>query len=335
MAFRRGAPRRLPTGRHYRDYVAWLQRQDSGGGGGASGAGSWRGFTRRRRWAPPPPAGPPGGAQLAWRAADARPARGVSAALAAPRRGRRQPHADHLLQGAWALLLRRYSGAGRRGVRRHGLGPPAALPGIEGMVGLFINTLPCGSACPAEAPASRLADGLQERHARCSQHEYSRWSTCRAGARCRAGVPLFESLLVFENYPIDPSLALARPAGQPRGIAVAPRRPTSSSSPWMNRGRLGILRLELQHRALRAATIDRMGVHLATRLAAGGMADPGAADLRSAPAERGPSGDQLLAGVARAAREPAVGAPSPELFADAGGADPGRRSPSWSAAGGG
>ena len=47
-----------------------------------------------------------------------------------------------LLQGAWALLLSRYSGERDVIFGATVAGRPEALPGIESAVGLFINTLP-------------------------------------------------------------------------------------------------------------------------------------------------------------------------------------------------
>src|SRR2546427_532554 len=47
-----------------------------------------------------------------------------------------------IIQGAWLLLLSRYSGEGDIVSGATVSGRPAELEGIESMVGMFINTLP-------------------------------------------------------------------------------------------------------------------------------------------------------------------------------------------------
>ena len=52
-----------------------------------------------------------------------------------------------LFQGAWALMLSRYSGSAEVLFGATGAGRPPAIAGIEAMAGLFITTLPvrvCG-----------------------------------------------------------------------------------------------------------------------------------------------------------------------------------------------
>src|SRR5204862_4632423 len=47
-----------------------------------------------------------------------------------------------VVQGAWALLLSRYSGQRDVVFGTTVAGRPADLPGVESMVGMFINTVP-------------------------------------------------------------------------------------------------------------------------------------------------------------------------------------------------
>jgi acyl carrier protein len=82
-------------------------------------------------------------------------------------------------------------------------GRPADLPGIEGMVGLCINTLPvrvrlpCDMAVDAWLKFLHGAHPAREAHGWCALPEIERW-TDRAS--------LFDTLLVIENYPVDTSL---------------------------------------------------------------------------------------------------------------------------------
>src|SRR5947208_17186422 len=47
-----------------------------------------------------------------------------------------------VVQGAWALLLSRYSGESDVLFGTTVSGRPAELPGVESMIGMFINTVP-------------------------------------------------------------------------------------------------------------------------------------------------------------------------------------------------
>ncbi len=111
-----------------------------------------------------------------------------------------------LAQGAWALILHKYS-AGQDvlfGVTVSGR--PPELGDIENMVGLFINTLPLRVRVN---PTMTVADWLQEIqqcHLQMREYEHSKLTDIHHTIGFPPGEPLFESILVFENYPIDQSL---------------------------------------------------------------------------------------------------------------------------------
>ncbi len=112
----------------------------------------------------------------------------------------------NLLQGAWALLLWRYSGERDVvfGITLSGRSAP--LPGIESMVGLFINTLPLRARINPGAPLASWLGKLQELHAELLQHEHSPLVNVQGWSAVPRGQSLFESLVVFENYPLQGAL---------------------------------------------------------------------------------------------------------------------------------
>ncbi|MCG8554680.1 MAG: amino acid adenylation domain-containing protein [Proteobacteria bacterium] len=117
-----------------------------------------------------------------------------------------------LCQGAWALLLARTSGEQRVTFGVTVSGRPAELPDVEHMLGLFINSLPLCVACPSAAPVVAWLKQLQAYNSELRRYEYSslRRLQARAHAQSSGSIRvLFESLLVFENYPLD--AALRRP----------------------------------------------------------------------------------------------------------------------------
>ena len=106
-----------------------------------------------------------------------------------------------LFQGAWAILLSRYS-CQKQVVYGCGVsGRPVDLAGTESMVGVFINTLPiCVSVEPRQSLLSWLAQ-LQEQLVEMRQYEYSPLVEVQGWSQVPRGLPLFETIVVFENYP--------------------------------------------------------------------------------------------------------------------------------------
>ncbi|MBD0385362.1 MAG: non-ribosomal peptide synthetase, partial [Nostoc sp. C3-bin3] len=108
-----------------------------------------------------------------------------------------------LVQGAYALLLSCYS---RETDVVYGVtvsGRPADLVNAESMVGMFINTLPVRVKIDAEESLLSWLRKLQSQLAEIRQYEYSPLVEVQGWSEVPRGLPLFESILVFENYPID------------------------------------------------------------------------------------------------------------------------------------
>ncbi|MER1062389.1 amino acid adenylation domain-containing protein [Pseudomonas aeruginosa] len=117
-----------------------------------------------------------------------------------------------LVQSAWLLLLQRYTGQDTVCFGATVAGRPMELPGIEQQVGLFINTLPVIASPRADLSVvdwiSQVQDcnlGLRE-YEHTPLYEVQRW----AG---QGGEGLFDSLLVFENYPVSEALEQGAPSG--------------------------------------------------------------------------------------------------------------------------
>lgn len=106
-----------------------------------------------------------------------------------------------LLQGAWALLLQRYSGQQHVMFGTTVSGRNVTLAGIEQMVGLFINTLPTCVDCESSTSIVNWLHDLQHQH-RCNEdHAQIALTELKANALLHTAERLFDSVLVFENYP--------------------------------------------------------------------------------------------------------------------------------------
>ncbi|MCB0028274.1 MAG: hypothetical protein KDE28_10235, partial [Anaerolineales bacterium] len=117
-----------------------------------------------------------------------------------------------IIQGSWGLLLSRYSGNEEVLFGTTVSGRPADLPHVEQMVGMFINTLPLRLHLTPNRQLLDWLDEVQAQHLEARQFEYSSLADVQSWSEIPAGQPLFDSILVFENYPTvpaDPARSLA------------------------------------------------------------------------------------------------------------------------------
>ncbi|GER90177.1 hypothetical protein KDW_43390 [Dictyobacter vulcani] len=110
-----------------------------------------------------------------------------------------------LIQGAWALVLSQYSGQDDIVFGATVSGRPADVQNIETMVGLFINTLPVRMQIAPDVSLLNWMQAIQEQQSELRQYEYTPLAQVQAWSDIPQGTALFDSLLVFENYPIDAS----------------------------------------------------------------------------------------------------------------------------------
>ena len=103
------------------------------------------------------------------------------------------------MQGAWALLLSRYSGEEDVIFGATVSGRPPDLAGVESMVGLFINTLPVRVQVAADDSLLPWLKRLQSQMVELRQYEYSPLVEVQRWSEIPRGLPLFESILAFEN----------------------------------------------------------------------------------------------------------------------------------------
>ncbi len=108
-----------------------------------------------------------------------------------------------LIQGAWALLLSRYSGEQEVVFGVTTAGRPSDLKDSDTILGLFINTLPARVQIPDAGPTLSWLKDLQEEQAEQRHYEYAPLTQVQKWADGARGEALFESILVFENYPVD------------------------------------------------------------------------------------------------------------------------------------
>src|SRR6185312_183476 len=204
----------LPAPRPYRDYIGWLKRQDSG-----RAEAYWR---RVLAGFEPPSllpfdgSGAPGGS--GWASAETVRLLAPETVQAVQALVRRlQITTNTLFQGLWALLLGRWAAADDVVYGAVVSGRPHELDGVESMVGLFINALPVRLRVSPAASLSPWLQQLQAAQFEQRELEYCSHEEILAWAGMPRQLPLYESLLVYENYPADP---LGRSAAAGGGLKI-------------------------------------------------------------------------------------------------------------------
>jgi amino acid adenylation domain-containing protein len=113
---------------------------------------------------------------------------------------------NNLVQAAWGLLLSRYSQETDVVFGATVSNRPPSIVGIESIVGLFLNTLPMRVKVSADTQVLALLKDLQEQQVESEQYSYSSLVDIQGQSDVPRGTPLFESIVVFENYPVDTPL---------------------------------------------------------------------------------------------------------------------------------
>jgi hypothetical protein len=185
----------------YRNYIAWLQHQDM-----RRAERFWRGTLHGLTSATPIPLTPAPAGYDASRPVQRQVRLTMSARKTAALKAWTRSHRvtlNTLLQAVWSLALSRVSGS--QDVVFGGVvsGRPPSLPGSDRTVGLFINTLPVRVQVPDDADLVQWLATLQAQQAKQRQYEFVPLVKIRTWSDVPPASPLFESLLVFENFPSE------------------------------------------------------------------------------------------------------------------------------------
>ncbi|WP_163867066.1 non-ribosomal peptide synthase/polyketide synthase, partial [Myxococcus eversor] len=196
-------PPRLQPRPLYRDYIAWLRHPSR-----PSTESFWREKLQGFRSPTPLP-----GASSSAPASGPRSMGKRSLALSISSTSALQDFArghqltlNTLLQASWALLLSRYSGDSDVVFGATSAARPDELPSSQSMMGLFINSLPVRVQLDAHQPVLSWLRQLQERQSTQAAYEHTPLVQVQSWSQLPRGSSLFDSLLVFENFPLDASL---------------------------------------------------------------------------------------------------------------------------------
>lgn len=191
----RANPFAAPARTRYRDFIAWLARRDA-----QADRAFWLGRLARldepthvaERAAAHEAAG-----RANWRAT--LPAADTARIGEAARR--MKVTVNTIVQGAWALALQRITHRRAVAFGATVAGRPHALPDVDTVLGLFINTLPVITAPLPQLAARDWLASLQRDNAAALEHAHTPLYEIQQWAGL--GGALFDTLVVFENYPVD------------------------------------------------------------------------------------------------------------------------------------
>ncbi|VVN03344.1 Linear gramicidin synthase subunit B [Pseudomonas fluorescens] len=205
-----GRDAQLPLPPRYRDYIGWLQRQS------LTEARQWwksnlQGFERTTPIPSDRPflrehAGDSGGMIVGDRYTR------LDARDGARLRQLAQAHQltiNTFAQAAWALVLRRLSGDRDVLFGVTVAGRPVEMPEMQRTVGLFINSVALRVKIPEdEQPCSvrEWLSGLLDSNMQLREYEYLPLVSIQENSELPKGQPLFDSLFVFENAPVEVSV---------------------------------------------------------------------------------------------------------------------------------
>ncbi|MBJ2213213.1 non-ribosomal peptide synthetase [Pseudomonas carnis] len=205
-----GRDAQLATPPCYRDYIAWLQRQD------LNEARQWwqqnlQGFERATPIPSDRPflrehAGGSGGMVVGdcYTRLDARDGAQLRELAQA-----HQLTVNTFAQAAWALVLRRLSGDRDVLFGVTVAGRPVDMPEMQRTVGLFINSIALRVKLPEDGERCSVRQWLSallDNNMQLREYEYLPLVTIQEHSELPKGQPLFDSLFVFENAPVEVSV---------------------------------------------------------------------------------------------------------------------------------
>ncbi len=253
----------LEPARPFRDYVAWLAKQDS-----EAADAHWRQLLAGYAGVPPLPFPAPAATLEADEERYGQAERSLSGDVMSALQHLAAQHKlslATLVQGVWSVVLARYGGEGDVVTGVTVSGRPASLPGVETIVGPFSNNLPVRVNVRRDTNCLPWLISLHEQLLDARNFEHSTIERIQAATSLTAGQRLFDSLVVFENYPLDPRLNF-----RPGGVEIRDIRGTASAALPLTLiaipGRELALRLRFDRRRFSNSTGERIAGHLAASL---------------------------------------------------------------------
>ncbi|MDB6068791.1 MAG: amino acid adenylation domain protein [Pedosphaera sp.] len=290
-AIRAGDNLQLPLPPPFRDYIEWLQQKDL-----SQSEGFWRkelkGFTSPTPFVVDQT---PSSHTSQSAGCDERSVK-LSAKTTGALHQLARKHGmglNTIIQGAWALLLGRYSGEQdvvfgvTRACRK------SSVPQAESMVGIFLNTLPLRARITADVPVIDWLKDLRARQNLVRPHEHTPLSEIQKWSEVPPGNQLFDSILILDHSTLDTALRAQGGDWKSRSFRVIDQTNFPLTLLGFMEQEL-LLKMEFDTRRFNNPVIERMLGHLQTLLES--IAANPNSELSSLPMLQSDEQHQLLVG---------------------------------------
>ncbi|MEU2452099.1 amino acid adenylation domain-containing protein [Streptomyces sp. NPDC012765] len=186
-----------------------------------------------------------------------------------------------LVQGVWALMLGQLTGKRDVIFGTTVSGRPAEVPGVDQMVGLFVNSLPIRAEYAPSETLGQVLKNLQERQTALLDHHHFGLHRIQREAGLKE---LFNTIVLFQSFPVDKEALGA--ANTAAGVSFTGIRPSAGAAytvglaadaePYLR------MILQYQRQAIAAETVERIAervLHILRQLIADPQIPVGALDV--------------------------------------------------------
>ncbi len=186
-----------------------------------------------------------------------------------------------LVQGVWALMLGQLTGKRDVIFGTTVSGRPAEVPGVDQMVGLFVNSLPIRAEYAPSDTLGQVLKNLQERQTALLDHHHFGLHRIQREAGLKE---LFNTIVLFQSFPVDKEALGA--ANTAAGVSFTGIRPSAGAAylvglaadaePYLR------MILQYQRQAISAETVERIAervLHILRQLIADPQIPVGALDV--------------------------------------------------------
>ncbi|MEW9702929.1 amino acid adenylation domain-containing protein [Paenibacillus sp. SI8] len=185
----------------YSHYIEWLEKQDT-----EQAANYWSGYLAGYEQQTELPKGKPSDTvehvQLGYAAEKLTCVLGKELSMKLNRTAKQhQLTINTMLQTAWGVLLQRYNNSRDVVFGSVVSGRPAEIPGVESMIGLFINTIPVRVQSNADESFAELLKRNQAQAI--DSNAYDTYPLYEIQAQTAQKQDLISHIMIFENFPLD------------------------------------------------------------------------------------------------------------------------------------
>ncbi|NEW06408.1 amino acid adenylation domain-containing protein [Paenibacillus sp. SYP-B3998] len=169
-----------------------------------------------------------------------------------------------LMQAVWGIMLQKYNGTDDVVFGGVVSGRPEEIPGIEQMVGLFINTIPIRVTCDAGMSFAEMMGSLQRQALDSGSYDY--YPLYEIQAQIAQKQDLIKHIMVFENYPVEAQMEQAGSQDDSGNLVITDVQVAEQTNYDFNLmimpGEKIVIRFDYNAQVFERASMERLKGHL-------------------------------------------------------------------------